>query len=205
MLDGGAIPAWFSRTAAELRELGWLAGTITVGQAFGGDLEAVTLHTGLLAARHALGAELAVVTQGPGNLGTGTRWGFSGVACGEAINAAAVLGGRPIGSLRVSEADPRERHRGISHHSLTAYGRVALAAADIVVPDLPGEFGDEVRTAAATLGVRHRLVRIRVDGLLDQLRACPVRLSSMGRGLDDDPACFLTAAAAGRYAASLAR
>jgi hypothetical protein len=204
MLDGGALPAWFSRTAAELRELGWLAGTITVGQAFGGDLEAVTLHTGLLAARHALGAELAVVTQGPGNLGTGTRWGFSGVACGEAINAAAVLGGRPVGSLRVSEADPRDRHRGVSHHSLTAYGRVALAAADIVVPELPGEFGAEVRAAAATLGERHRLVRIRVDGLLDQLRACPVRLSSMGRGLDDDPAYFLTAAAAGRYAASLA-
>ena len=204
MLDGGALPAWFSRTTAELRELGWLAGTITVGQAFGGDLEAVTLHTGLLAARHALGAELAVVTQGPGNLGTGTRWGFSGVACGEAINAAAVLGGRPVGSLRVSAADPRDRHRGVSHHSLTAYGRVALAAADIVVPELPGEFGAAVRAAAATLGDRHRLVRIPVDGLFDQLRACPVGLSSMGRGLDDDPAYFLTAAAAGRYAASLA-
>jgi hypothetical protein len=204
MLDGGALPAWFSRTAAELRELGWLAGTVTVGQAFGGDLEAVTLHTGLLAARHALGAELAVVTQGPGNLGTGTRWGFSGVACGEAVNAAAVLGGRPVGSLRVSQADPRDRHRGISHHSLTAYGRVALAAADIVVPELPGAFGAEVQAAAAALADRHRLVRIRVDGLLDQLRSCPVRLSSMGRGLDDDPSYFLAAAAAGRYAASLA-
>src|SRR5215831_16033056 len=50
MLDGGALPAWFSRTTAALREAGWLAGTVTVGQAFGGDLEAVTLHTGLLAA-----------------------------------------------------------------------------------------------------------------------------------------------------------
>src|SRR5580700_3184761 len=83
MLDGGALPAWFSRSCAGLREAGWLRGTVTVGQSFGGDLEAVTLHTGLLAARHVLGADLAVVTQGPGNLGTGTRWGFSGVACGE--------------------------------------------------------------------------------------------------------------------------
>ena len=88
-----ALPIWFSRTAAALREIGWLAGTITVGQAFGGDLEAVTLHSGLLAARHVLGAELVVVAQGPGNLGTGTRWGFSGVVAGEAVNAAAVLGG----------------------------------------------------------------------------------------------------------------
>ncbi len=80
------------------------------------------------------GADLVVVAQGPGNLGTGTRWGFSGVAAGEAVNAAAVLGGRPVASLRVSGADPRDRHRGVSHHSLTAYGRVALAPADVVVP-----------------------------------------------------------------------
>jgi len=203
MLDGGALPAWFSRTTAQLRELGWLAGTVTVGQAFGGDVEAVSLHSGLLAARHVLGAAIAVVTQGPGNLGTGTRWGFSGVACGEAINAAAVLGGRPVGSLRVSEADPRERHRGISHHSLTAYGRVALAAADIVVPDLPGDFGARLRAEAAPLTSRHRLVQVAVAGLMDELRACPVRLSTMGRDLDADPAYFLAAAAAGRYAAGL--
>ncbi len=203
MLDGGALPAWFSRTIAQLRELGWLAGTVTVGQAFGGDLEAVTLHTGLLAARHALGAELAVVAQGPGNLGTGTRWGFSGVACGEAVNAAAVLGGRPVGSLRVSQADPRERHRGISHHSLTAYGRVALASADIVVPELPGDLGAQLVAAAAPLAARHRLVPVSVSGLTEILRDCPVRLATMGRGLDDDPAYFLAAAAAGRHAASL--
>jgi hypothetical protein len=203
MQDGGALPAWFSRTCAGLQEAGWLAGTITVGQAFGGDLEAVTLHTGLLAARLVLGADLAVVTQGPGNLGTGTRWGFSGVACGEAVNAAAVLNGRPVASLRVSGADPRDRHRGVSHHSLTAYGRVALARADVVVPELPGEFGARVAGQAAELGQRHRLVRVPVDGLHEALRACPVPLSTMGRGLDEDLAYFLAAAAAGRHALSL--
>ncbi|MBO0809963.1 MAG: DUF3866 family protein, partial [Actinobacteria bacterium] len=148
MLDGGALPAWFSRTAAGLREAGWLAGTVTTGQAFGGDLETVTVHTGLLAARQVLGAEVAVVTPGPGNLGSGTRWGFSGVASGEAVNAAAVLGGRPVASLRVSQADQRERHRGVSHHSLTAYGRVALARADVAVPALPGELGERVADQA---------------------------------------------------------
>lgn len=203
MLDGGALPAWFSRTAARLRELGWLAGTVTVGQAFGGDLEAVTPHSGLLAARHVLGAELAVVCQGPGNLGTGTRWGFSGVACGEAVNAVAVLGGRPVASLRISDADPRERHRGISHHSLTAYGRVALARADVVVPVLPGAFGELVLTAAEPLRARHELVRVGVDGLAGVLADCPVPLSTMGRGLDEDLAYFLAAAAAGRHAAAL--
>jgi hypothetical protein len=205
MQDGGALPAWFSRTCAALKEAGWLAATVTTGQSFGGDLETVTVHTGLLAARHVLGADIAVVAQGPGNLGTGTRWGFSGVAAGEAVNAVAALGGRPVASLRVSDADPRERHRGISHHSLTAYGRVALARADIVVPGLPGELGTRVAAAAAALGTRHAVITVPVDGLEAALRTCPVRLSTMGRGLDEDPAYFLATAAAGRHAARLLR
>jgi Protein of unknown function (DUF3866) len=204
MTDGGALPLWFSRTVAGLRAVDHLVGSITVGQALGGDLEAVTLHTGLLAARQVLAADLAVVTQGPGNLGTGTRWGFSGVASGEAVNAVGTLGGWPVASLRISEADPRPRHRGVSHHSLTAYGRVALARADVVVPALPGAFGNSVAaTAADALGQRHHLVTVEVDGLLDVLRSAPVGLSTMGRGLDQDTAYFLAAAAAGRHAARL--
>ncbi len=203
MQDGGALPAWFSRTVAGLRAAGWLAACVSTGQSFGGDLEAVTVHSGLLAARHAVGADVAVVTQGPGNLGTGTRWGFSGVAAGEAVNAVACLRGRAVGSLRVSSADSRERHQGVSHHSLTAYGRVALAPCDVVVPTLPEPLGSRVAAEAAPLAARHRLVTVPVDGLESALRACPVGLSTMGRGLDEDLGYFLAAAAAGRHAASL--
>ena len=203
MTDGGALPMVFSRTIAGLREADWLVGSVTVGQAFGGDLEAVTVHTGLLAAHHVLRADIAVVTQGPGNLGTGTRWGFSGVAAGEALNATTVLGGRPVAALRVSDADKRDRHRGVSHHSLTAYGRVALTAADVVVPALTGDIGAQVDADATPLAERHRLVRVDVDGLMAALEACPVGLSSMGRSLAEDPACFLASAAAGRHAATL--
>ncbi|WP_245862013.1 DUF3866 family protein [Georgenia soli] len=218
MTDGGALPAWFSRSLAGLREAGWQAGSVTVGQAFGGDLEAVTLHTGLLAARLVLGADVAVVVQGPGNLGTGTRWGFSGTACGEAVNAAAVLRGAPVASLRVSGADPRERHLGVSHHSLTAYGRVALAPADVVVPrfdagtelerSLPPGLGERVREQAAGLAAPsgiHRLVEVSTSGLAEALEGSPVRLSTMGRGLAQDPAAFLAAAVAGVHAGRLAR
>ncbi|UOY02507.1 DUF3866 family protein [Blastococcus sp. PRF04-17] len=143
MTDGGALPAAFSKTLDALAAS--LAGVVTVGQAFGGDLEAVTLHTGLLAARHVLRADLAIVTQGPGNLGTGTPWGFSGVAAGEACNAVTVLGGEAIGALRISDADPRPRHRGVSHHSLTAFGRVALGGVTLVAPrGLSSELGGQV-------------------------------------------------------------
>jgi hypothetical protein len=203
MSDGGALPLWLSRTVAGLRSASWLHSTVTVGQAFGGDLEAVTLHTGLLAARHVLDAEVVVVAQGPGNLGTGTRWGYSGVAAGEAVNAVAALGGRPVASLRISDADPRTRHQGISHHSRTAYGRVALAAADVVVPVLDEPLAGAVESDLAALGDRHRIVRVSVDGLVEALASVPVRLSTMGRSLDEDPAYFLAAGCAGRYAASL--
>jgi hypothetical protein len=202
MTDGGALPAWFSRTLDGLS--GHLAGTVTVGQSFGGDLEATTVHSGLLAARHVLSADVTVVAQGPGNLGTGTPWGFTGVAAGEAVNAAAVLGGRPVASLRLSDADPRPRHRGVSHHSLTAYGRVALAPADVVVPSpLPPSLASLVDGALVGLAALHRVVRVPVDGLEAALKASPVPLSTMGRGLDADPWYFLGAAAAGRHAASL--
>ncbi|QPL04434.1 MULTISPECIES: DUF3866 family protein [Actinomyces] len=213
MTDGGALPLAYSRTVAQLREAGWLAGTVTAGQAWGGDLEAVSLHNALLAARHVLDAEVVVVVQGPGNLGTDTPWGFSGVACGDAVNAVAALGGRAVACLRVSEADARERHRGVSHHSLTAYGRVALAGADVVVPLLDGPLGEQVRAQAQALceprsvGAQHRRVDVALDGLLEALKhmeaATGVRLSTMGRGLDADRAAFLAAAAAGRHAAGL--
>jgi len=214
MTDGAALPAPFSHTIATLRDTGWLTTTITVGQAFGGDLEAVTTHTGLLAAHHIVHADLTVVTQGPGNLGTGTRWGYSGVAAGETVNATHTLGGQAVASLRVSGADPRDRHLGISHHSLTAYGRVALTPADLPLPDptpdletLPGwgpHLTQRLRRQAATLEPQHRIVPVTADReLLTALAASPARLSTMGRGLEDDPAAFAAAAVAGVHAQSL--
>jgi hypothetical protein len=207
MTDGGALPIAFSRTVAGLSKAGWLAGTITVGQAFGGDLEAVNVHTGLLAAAHVLHADVAIVAQGPGNLGTDSPWGYSGVATGEAINATAVLGGRAVASLRVSQADERERHRGISHHSLTTYGRVAMAPADLPVPLLGGQFGERVLAQARRLCAdskgRLALAEVDISGLADALSLSPVKLSTMGRSLEQDTASFVTAAAAGRFAATL--
>jgi len=208
MTDGGALPAAFSRAVAGLADAGWLASTITVGQAFGGDHEAVTTHTGLLAARHVVGADVTVVAQGPGNVGTGTRWGYSGVACADALHAADVLGGRGVASLRVSGTDRRSRHRGISHHSRTAYGRALLTPADVPVTTLPGHDVDAlVRTQlddlVSTARARLTVVEVPAEGLLDALRTSPVALTTMGRDLDEDPAPFVAAAAAGAYAAAV--
>jgi len=147
------------------------------------------------------------VVQGPGNVGTGTRWGFSGVACADALHAADVLGGRSVASLRVSGADARDRHRGISHHSRTAYGRALLSPADLPLTTLPdAELDALVRRQAAELVASSRttltLVDVPADPLLDALAGSPVPLTTMGRGLVEDPAPFLVAAAAGAHAAS---
>ena len=82
-------------------------------------------------------------------------------------------------------------------HSTTAYGRVALVPADVVVPASSAGLVDPVDF------VRHRLVQVDDADLVEVLREWAPLLSSMGRGLDDDPVAFVAAAAAGRHAAAL--
>lgn len=215
--DAAALPAVYSRSAARLREAGLLTAVISAGQSFGGDLEAVTVHSALLGARHVVGADVAIVIQGPGNLGTGTGWGFSGIQTAESLHAASVLGGVPIATLRISEADERERHRGLSHHSSTAYGRALLAP--VHLPVLPrtdsryNSFHESVRKQvkstilkpAKKRGVLHHLTEVDAKGLRDALEEMPVRMTTMGRTLAEDYASFQYAALAGRCAAEHVR
>jgi hypothetical protein len=200
MTDGAALPGAFSRLVFELRDVGLIDGWITCGQAFGGELEAVTVWTGMLAAKEVLEADVIVVADGPGNLGTDTTWGVSALSSGNALNAAAALGGRPLPSLRISFADGRDRHRGVSHHSLTILHDVCLVATDVAVPTLDDDAQrDSVWEAlrAAKIEERHQLVEVDGRPALDELAARRVEPRSMGRGVDDDPACFLAAGAAG--------
>src|SRR5207247_11050914 len=101
MTDNAALPAPLSRVAARLRREGLLDAVVTAGQAFGGDLEAVNVFTGLLAARLAAGAEVVVVGDGPGNTGTETIWGATAIESAMCLNATAILGGRPVAAGRV--------------------------------------------------------------------------------------------------------
>ena len=99
-----------------------------------------------------------------------------------------------------------------SHHSRTAYGRVALHPADLPVPvpghdPVPGVRAavlEQVHRQAVELCApagRHLLVEVPADrALATALEETPVRLSTMGRGLDTDPESFLAAAVAGVHA-----
>lgn len=205
MTDGGALPLWFSRTVRELRGTGLIEKVFTCGHAFGGE-ETVTLFSALAAA-HAAGCDLAIVGMGPGVVGTGTRWGTTALEQGVAVNAAAAMGGRPVAALRLSFADPRPRHRGISHHCLTALGTVALARADVCLPPLPEERMAIVWNQLVGSGIasRHRLVIEDGSAGVAALLAGGVKLETMARGPGEEPEFFLAAAAAGRHAGRLAR
>jgi Protein of unknown function (DUF3866) len=207
MTDGAALPAWFSDQVAALREAGLIDDVVTCGQAFGGDVEAVTLFSGLLAAREVAEADVVVVGDGPGKVGTGTRWGASDVASGMALNAAGILGGRPVAALRVNFADPEYRHHGVSPHSITVLKEVALVAVHVAVPALDDE--DQRGTVweslkEARLEECHQLIEVTGQPAVDLLRSKGIRAETMGRILDQDPAFFLAAGAAGVLAGRMA-
>jgi hypothetical protein len=207
MTDAAALPLAFSRTVPELKEKGLLKSTITSGQAFGGDLEAVNIFTALLAAKWILKADVAIVAMGPGIVGTGTRFGFSGVEQGQIVDAVNCLGGRPVAVLRLSAADPRPRHNGVSHHSLTALGRVAQTRTTIVLPRLEDASFQELvgrQLTRAGIASRHHLVTAPGEPGLNLLEKLGIKVHSMGRCPADDPPFFLAAAAAGWVAGQLA-
>lgn len=186
-LAGGALPVALSDTVRLLRERGLLELAIGAGACFGGDVDCVTVHSALAYAK-AAGVDAVVCAIGPGIVGTGTTLGHGGLAAAEAADAAAALGGRPVLALRVSGGDPRERHRGVSHHSLAVLSLVGPA--------------DAAWPAGCPLGpVPDRATEIDIAGWREACAA--LELSHMGRGPDEDPWFFAAAFAAGRLAEAL--
>ncbi len=199
MTDFAALPLALSAVVRESVDAGLIDTTITCGQAFGGSHEAVNLHSGLLAARHVAGVDIAIVGIGPGVVGTATPFGHGGIAQGEAINAVSSLGGRPVAALRLSTADTRERHRGVSHHTISALGSVALAPAVVAMPVVADErLASELAKIEARLersGVWERHLRHDVVVTTPDMRG--VTVATMGREEEEDPTFFAAAYAAG--------
>ncbi len=204
MTDGGALPLHFSRAVAELREKGLLSGTVTCGHAFGGDLEAVNVYSALVASRVILKADLIIIAMGPGHVGTGTRYGFSAIEVGEHVNRVNVLGGVPVVIPRLSGADSRSRHCGVSHHTLTALAEAALSPADLVLPLVRRSqlkpLLEQLRQAGITR--RHRLLVKKappVGEIMGRFGLAPPE--TMGRGYKQDPLFFQAVGAAALAAA----
>jgi Protein of unknown function (DUF3866) len=219
---GGALPGGHSRTVRALRERGLLAGHLTAGAAFGGEGEAITtigaLHHGL----DSVGWDAAICGPGPGIIGSRSPLGHGGMFALDSAHAALALGAPTLLVARMSSGDPRARHRGISHHTLTVLDlllepvTVALPAgmrspvgADLraglgavfggALPSRPALELDVERPARIT---RHDWRRAIVD--LPAYAAADLPAETMGRGLTEDPLFFGAALAAGATLAELA-
>lgn len=203
MTDGAALPLAWSRLVKELRTAGLLDVTCSAGHAFGGELEAVNVFSGLLALRHAVGADAAVVAMGPGVVGTGTALGFTAMEQGQVLDAAVALGGRAIACLRISFADGRPRHRGLSHHDVTALTTAARERATLALPDLGAGRERHVRQQleAAELHRKHDIAVADGTAALELLERKGIRPRSMGHDISKVPELFVAAGAAGSVAA----
>ncbi len=198
MTDGAALPLKFSQTVDWLVQEGILQGTVTIGHAFGGDVEAVNIYSGLLAARAAFQPDVIIVSMGPGIVGTGTKWGFSGVEQGMILNAVETLKGLPVAVPRISFADARPRHQGLSHHSLTVLSRVCKVGCLLPLPhlrkDQMGLILEQVEQEGL-LGL-HDICIEEENGALERYRSSKLKFTTMGRGVDEDPEFFAALAAA---------
>jgi len=207
MTDGAALPLAFSRLVKDLKSAGLIDRTITCGQAFGGDFEAINVYTGLIATKQAAKADIAIVSQGPGNAGTGSKYGFSGIQQGEAANACSILGGTPIIVPRISFADSRERHRPVSHHTVTILSEVALFPCWVPVPNMPEQKLAEVTAVLkrAVSKAGHKIRVIDADAGLEEMARKHLQVKTMGRSVGEDREFFLAGAAAGVLANELLR
>jgi hypothetical protein len=196
---GGALPGSLSRDIADLRERGLLCGHITAAPSYGGEDEALSTVGALDAAANALGWDAVLVGPGPGIIGSDTEFGHGGMSALDNAHASLSLGLPTILSPRLSSGDPRERHRGLSHHTATVM-KLLLAPVTIAVPTGAPEPSSQIEAASAG---RHRLEQAPVD--LDGYAASGLPTSTMGRQLQDDPLFFKAPLAAGTLLANLGR
>ncbi len=187
MTDAGALPLALSDLVVSLRDRELLHATVTMGHAFGGDAEATTIEHALAVAGD-LGADAIVVAMGPGSLGVGSPLAFTGREVAPVLDVAR----QPIVAVRYSEADPRPRHQGVSHHTIAA---LEATTRPVAVPVPSGE-------PALAVG-HHDVVEVDVPDLSEAL--ADLGVSSMGRPAADDPKFWTYAGAAGVLAAQRSR
>lgn len=204
MTDGAALPAAFSHLVERLKGNGLIDVVITAGHAFGGDLEAVTAPSALAAAKEVARADLVIVTMGPGVVGTGTPLGTTALEQGPLLDTADAMGGRAIAMVRVQFSDARLRHRGISHHVMTALTRFCRSQVEVPLPILVDLQKREHLEKQADLLARAGHKVTWHDGkrawqtARRMLKEADIKVTTMGRDDTLEPDFFYAAAAAAK-------
>lgn len=193
MTDGAGLPLAMSDLMATLRSSGTVEATVTAGHAFGGDSEAVSVPSALGIAAHVHGADIVVVSMGPGVVGTGTKYGTTATEVASILDVSAKRGAIPVLAVRASDGDARERQRGISHHTTTA---AELAYCKPFVAPVPTD-------AAELPGVRCVALDRPLPDVAAAMQQAGVSITTMGRGIGEDPLFFKAAGAAAALSVQL--
>jgi len=192
MTDAGALPLHFSKTVKLLKDKNIINNTITVGHAFGGDFECVNIYTGIIASKAIAKSDITIITMGPGIVGTGTKYGFSGIEQGYIIDAVNNLGGTSFAVPRISFADKRDRHRGISHHTITVLKEITNTKTNLVLPILEGEHEEFINMQIKENNIedKHNIIYENGSDVVKALDYYGLEVRTMGREYKDDMAFF---------------
>lgn len=206
MTDAACLPIAQSNLVRQMKDKGLIDATVTCGHAFGGDYEAVNIFSGLATACDIAAADITIAAMGPGATGTGTALGHGAMEQGQLISATGALGGRPVATLRISFADERPRHQGLSHQTVTALRYGAAVRSTMAVPDLPIEQLSVVMNRLIETGLTEMHDVKIVDSFETEMALGKFGLESvttMGRSLQQDLHFFEAAGAAGMFAGQL--
>ena len=193
MSDGAALPMAFSKNVDNLKKMGLIDNTITYGNAFGGDYECINIYTSLITAKEICKADCVLVAMGPGIAGTGTKYGFSGIDQAVIIDAVEKLNGRSYIIPRISFADKRPRHKGISHHTLTILSELTNKSTNLVLNSLyePGKLSIiKEQILLNSIDEKHKVDFEEYDRTKEDLDHYGLKVKSMGRSFEDDEEFF---------------
>lgn len=201
MTDGAALPIYLSKNVQSLKEKGLIDETITIGNAFGGDYECINIYTALITAKEIIKADAVFISMGPGIAGTGTKYGFTGIEQGPILDAIKKLGGMPIAIPRMSFADKRYRHKGISHHSLTVFKEIVNVNVNIPITIYDNNNFKYIKQQITTnkLFDQHNIIYLENDKCKDDLDYFNLKVRSMGRDYEQDKEFFDAASTAAYY------
>lgn len=196
--DSNCLPAFLSSVLNYIKDNMLADAVITVGQAFGGTHEAINHASAFIYASFALKASIIVTAPGFGLKGTGSRFGHSAIKTAEVLFYADNLGARPYLVPRISFADSRERHYGLSHHTVEI-AELKKSGFHLLVPEINHEAGHLIFEKAAAF--KELVLSFSFDEqiALSKLKSHENMLKSMGRGLKDDPYFFIVPFACGYH------
>ena len=186
MTDQSALPLALSDFVHQLAKANLIGMTVTAGQAFGGQVEAIGVPSGVAALLDNEYSQI-VVAAGPGHVGTASPLGFSGLELAGHASTLSALGAEVALCVRASDVEGRKRHQGISHHMATILKAIPT---QIEVP-IPSGFDT---SWVSDLGHKPRLLEpVDVAGAVND---SGLNITTMTRPIvEDDLACSYLGAA----------